>query len=326
MNRFSTFTAFAAALVLGAGAHAQTKWDMPMGYPQNNFHTVNAQKFADAIKARSGGKLEIVIHANGSLFKAPEIKRAVQTGQAQIGEVLMVNLNNEDAFFGADGVPFLATDYSSARKLLAAQKPGIEKRAGAQGMMFLYAVAWPPQGIYANKELKAVADMENLKWRAYSPQTARIAEIVKAQPLTIQAAELAQAMATGKVNSFMSSGVTGVDTKVYEHLSHFHDTQAWLPKNMVIVNKAALDKLDEATRKIVVEEAAKAEDAGWQASQKVQSDSLVELAAKKMTVVKPSAAFMGELKTKVGGPMIDEWKKGVGADADALVRAVQVTN
>ena len=107
MNRILAGAVAATVMAMTTGAIAQTKWDLPAAYPAGNFHTTNLQKFADGVKAASGGKLEITVHANGSLYKAPEIKRAVQSGQAQIGEVLMVNLQNEDAAFGADGVPFL---------------------------------------------------------------------------------------------------------------------------------------------------------------------------------------------------------------------------
>lgn len=316
-------TVMVAALAAGgfvSVAGAQTKWDMPMAYPATNFHSVNAQKFAEAVKARSGGKLEIVVHAGASLFKANEIKRAVQTGQAQIGEVLMVNLENEDKIFGLDGVPFLASDYAAARKLANAAKPTVEKKLGAQGIVLLYAVPWPPQGIYAGKALESVKDMEGLKWRAYSPATARIGELVKAQPVTVQAAELSQALATGKVNSFISSGATGVDSKVWEQLSHFYDTKAWLPKNMIIVNKAAMDKLDAATRQVLVEEAAKAEAAGWAESERLAQGYLETLAKNGMKVQAPNAKFKEELSA-LGKTMTDDWLKAAGAEGEAIVKA-----
>jgi TRAP-type C4-dicarboxylate transport system substrate-binding protein len=121
-------------------------------------------------------------------------------------------------------------------------------------------VAWPPQGIYAKKPINSAADLRGVKWRAYSPATSRIAELVGAQPVTVQAAELSQAMATGVVESYMSSGATGYDSKTYEHLKFYMDTQAWLPKNAVIVNKAALDALDAPSKAAVLKAGADAED------------------------------------------------------------------
>ncbi len=308
------------ALLLAQSALAQTKWDLPAAYPATNFHSVNLQKFADGVKAATGGKLEITVHANGSLFKAPEIKRAVQTAQAPIGEVLMVNLENEDPVYGADGVPFLATSYAASKKLADAQRPVVEKKLATQGIALLYTCPWPPQGIYAKKDLNSAADMEGLKWRAYSPATSRLAELVKAQPITIQAAELSQALATGKVDSFMSSGATGVDSKVWEQLTHFYDTQGWLPKNMVIINKAAWDKLDKAAQSAVAAEGKKAEAACWAESEKLAGGFLETLAKNGMKVQKPSAKFAADLAA-IGKTMTDDWAKKAGADGQAILDA-----
>jgi TRAP-type transport system periplasmic protein len=326
-HRRTLLKASCAALILAAPllsgpARAQTQWDMPTAYPVTNFHTLNAQKFADAVKKSTGGKVEITVHGGASLYKAPEIKRAIQTGQAQIGEVLMVNLANEDASFGVDGVPFLATTYAAARKLAAAARPVIAKKLEAQGLELLYTVAWPAQGIYTNKPLEGLKDLEGLKWRAYSPQTQRIGELIKAQPVSVQAAELTQALATGKVNAMMTSGATGVDSKVWEQLGYFYDVQAWLPKNMVIVNKAAFEKLDPETRKIIRDEAAKAEDAGWAASEQVTRDSLAALARNGMKVVTPSETFRKELAA-IGATLIDEWRRSAGTDGEAILQAYQ---
>ncbi len=313
--------ALAGALAaLASTAAAQTKWDLPAAYPATNFHTVNMQKFADAVKERTGGKLLITIHPGGALFKAPDIKRAVQTGQAQIGEILISNFENEDPVYGLDVVPFLATSYAEAKKLWMAQKPVLEKKLAAQGMISLFSVPWPPQGLYAKKEITQLSDMKGLKFRAYNRGTSRIAELTGAQPITIQAAELSQALATGKADSFISSGATGVDSKVWEQLTHFYDTQAWLPKDLVLVNKAALDKLDEATRKIVLEEAAKAEAAGWAESERLAQGFLETLAKNGMKVGPPSAKLAGEYK-ELGKKLTDEWLEKAGADGKALIDA-----
>ena len=172
----------------------------------------------------------------------------MQTGQAQVGEVLISMHENEDPIYGIDVVPFLATSFADSMKLWQASKPAIEKKLAAQGMMLLFAVPWAPQGIYAKKELNSIDDMKGLKWRAYNVGTARIGELVGAQSVTVQAAELAQALATGVVNSFMSSAATGYDCKAWESMTYFYDTQAWIPKNVTFMNKAAFDALDKPTQ------------------------------------------------------------------------------
>ncbi len=309
-----------AAVTMTSLVAAQTKWDLPTAYPTTNFHTENVTQFAKDVDAATGGKLKITVHANASLFKAPEIKRAVQGGQAQAGEILMVNFQNEAQIFGADGLPFLADSYDSSMKLYQAQKPLLEKKFGEQGMALLYAVAWPPQGIYAKKQINGAADLKGVKWRAYSPATARIAELVGAQPVTIQASELSQALATGVVESYMSSGSTGVDTKTYEHLKFFFDTQAWLPKNAVVVNKAAFDALDAPTRQAVMKAAAEAETRGWAASKRVNSASLDTLKTNGVSIIAPSAALKADMK-KVGDTMLKEWLDKAGPEGQAMVDA-----
>jgi TRAP-type C4-dicarboxylate transport system substrate-binding protein len=303
-------------------AFAQTKWDLPAAYPASNFHTENLTQFAADVDKATGGKLKITVHANASLFKANEIKRAVQGGQAQLGEILLVNFENENPIYGVDGLPFLASSYPAAHKLADAQKPALDKLLGTQGMKLLYTVAWPPQGIYVNKEITAVADMKGLKWRAYSPATSKIAELVGAQPVTVQAAELSQALATGVVNSYMSSGSTGYDTKTYESIKYWYDVQAWLPKNAVIVNKKSFDALDSTTQAAVIKAAADAEVRGWKVSEEKNEFYKKALTEKGMKIMTPSAKLVADLR-QVGGIMKADWTKRAGSDGEALLAAYE---
>ena len=310
----------AAALGLGClslAASAQTKWDMPTPYPATNFHTENIQQFAADVDKATAGKLKITVHANGSLFKANEIKRAVQGGQAQIGEIILSGYTNEDAIYGADSVPFLASSYAEARKLWAAQKPAVEAHLAKQGIKLLYSVPWPPQGIYSAKAINAAADLKGVKWRAYSPQTSRIAELVGAQPVTIQAAELSQALATGAVSAFISSSATGYDSKVWEQVKFFYDTQAWLPKNAVLVSQKSFDAMDKAAQDALLKAAAAAEERGWKTSEEKTKFYLAELAKNGMKVEAPSAALKADLK-KVGETMIAEWLKTAGPEGKSI--------
>jgi TRAP-type C4-dicarboxylate transport system substrate-binding protein len=310
----------ATAAFAALAAQAQTKWDLPAAYPATNFHTENLVQFANDVDKATGGKLKITVHPNASLFKANEIKRAVQGGQAQIGEVLLVNFENENPIYGADGVPFLATSYADATKLWKAQKPMIAALLEKQGMAVLYAVPWPPQGIYSKKPLASAADMKGLKFRSYSPATSRLAELVGAQPVTIQAAELPQALATGVVESFISSGSTGYDSKTYEHIKNWYDTQAWLPKNAVIVNKAAFDALDAPTRAAVMKAAADAEVRGLAASKKANGETLDKLKGGGMQILPPSPQLAADMK-KVGETMLKEWLDKAGPEGKQLVDA-----
>ncbi|MGE5097331.1 MAG: TRAP transporter substrate-binding protein [Betaproteobacteria bacterium] len=319
MRLLKAFVA-ALAIVCAGPAMAQTKWDMPTPYAATNFHTENIEQFVKDVDKATNGKLKITVHANASLFKANEIKRAVQGGQAQIGEILLSGYSNEDPIFGLDSVPFLATSYADAAKLWKVSKKALEDRFAKQGMMILFSVPWPPQGIYSSKPLNAIGDMKGMKVRAYNPATSRIAELAGAQPVTIQAAELAQAFATGAVNGNITSGATGYDTKAWEVVKHYYDTQAWLPKNLVIVNKKAFEALDKPTQQAVLKSAQEAEARGWKTSEEKNKWYLEQLAKNGMTVQPPSPQLKADFR-KIGETMTQEWLKTAGPDGKAIVDA-----
>ena len=319
--RFLALGALAASSLLAAGVSlAQTKWDLPTAYPATNFHTENITQFAKDVDAATGGKLKITVHANASLFKAPEIKRAVQSGQAQAGEILLANFANENPLYALDGVPFLATSYADAERLYAVSKPAIEKLLAAQGIKLLFSVPWAPQGIYSKREINSVGDLRGIKWRAYSPATAKIAELIGAQPVQIQQAELSAAMATGVIESYMSSGSTGYDTKTYEHIKNFYDTQAWIPKNAVLVNLKSFTALDAATQAAVLKVSADAETRGW----KVAAEKNVEykrlLTERGMKIHAPSAKLNTDMR-QVGAIMQADWLKAAGTEGSAIMNA-----
>jgi TRAP-type C4-dicarboxylate transport system substrate-binding protein len=320
MSRSLLLAALAVATAAVQPALAQTKWNLPAAYPADNPHSENLALFAKDVAAATGDKLQITVHPAASLFKAPDIKRAVQTGQAQIGEVLISLHENEDPIFGVDVVPFLATSFAESRKLWLASKPAIEKKLASQGLMLLFAVPWAPQGIYSKKELNSVDDMKGLKWRAYNVGTARIGELVGAQSVTVQAAELAQALATGVVNSFMTSAATGYDSKAWESMVYFYDTQAWIPKNMTMVNKAAFDALDKPTQDALLKAAATAETRGWKMWEDKSGWYLEQLKSHGMKVLPPSDTLKSGLK-KVGDQLTADWLKKAGAEGEAVITA-----
>ncbi|MXN63498.1 C4-dicarboxylate ABC transporter substrate-binding protein [Stappia sp. GBMRC 2046] len=319
-----TLMAGAAAVAFAAGtataAFAETKWDMPTPYGDNNFHTMNIAEFAGDVGEATGGSLTIQVHSAGSLFKHPEIKNAVRKGLAPIGEVLISRLSNEDPIFGLDSVPFLATSYDDAKKLYDASRPLLEKKLEEQGLQLLFAVPWPPQGIYAKKEVTSLDDLKGVKFRAYNAATEQIAQLAGAVPTQVEVPDIPTAFSTGRVDAMITSPSTGANTKAWDFLSHYHDTQAWLPKNMVIVNKAAFDALSDDEKKAVLDAAAEAETRGWEASKTETADKTKVLSDNGITVVAPSDALMGGF-AEIGATMVEEWKASAGDEGAAVIDA-----
>ena len=313
----------AAALALMAAlapAQAAEKWDMPLAYSATNYHSENAALFAKAVTDATGGELEIVTHPSGSLYKGGEIYRAVRTGQAPIGERLMSALGNEHPIFEIDALPFLASSFEAAHDLYLASRPAVEKILDEQGLVFLYAVPWPPQGLYHESPVNSVSDLEGAKFRAYNAATARLAELMGAVPTKIEAAEISQAFATGVATSMISSGSTGYDRKIWEHVGYWYDVNGWLPKNMVIANKDAWDSLDDETRAVIRGAAAMAEQAGWAKAEELSTWYAEQLAANGMTVEGPSDQLKADFE-KIGEIMTKEWLERAGDTGQSVVDA-----
>ena len=319
----ATATLIASIGFAGAAA-AQTKWDFATAYGPGNFHSKNNELFVKDVDAATGGKLKITPHFGASLFKMPEIKRAVQTGNAQMGEFFLVSFQNESQIFGVDGLPFLVGNYDEAYKLYQAQKPALQKLLDKQGQVLLYSVAWPPQGIYTKKPISSAADLKGMKWRVYSPTTARIGELVGAQPVTVQEAELSQALATGVIEGLITSSATGADNKLFENLKYYYNVQAWIPKNAVTVSKKAFAALDKPTQDAVLKAAATAEERGWKESKEVDAKSLATLKAGGMSVEAPSAQLKADL-SKVGDTVVKEWTEKAGAEGQAILDAFKAS-
>ena len=317
----STLTGITVGLGLSCGAMAAT-WDMPTPYPDKTFHTQNIAAFAEEVQAATNGELKINIHSAGSLFKHPEIKNAVRGGQVPAGEFFLSLLSNEHAVFGADSQPFLATNYDEAKNLWDAQRPIVADLLEKQGLMPLFSVPWPPQGLYTKKEIKTVADLKGIKFRAYNATLELFANKIGAAPTQVEVPDIPQAFATGRVEAMVTSPSTGANSKAWDFVTHYTDIQAWLPKNIVVVSKKAFRKLDKKTQDAVLAAAKTAEVRGWEMSKKETAEKTAILKENGIVVVTPSAELMTGLK-EIGSAMIVDWKKSAGAEGEALLKAYQ---
>lgn len=300
-----------------ASAQAAEKWNMPTPYGDTVHHTQNVKIFAEEIAKKTSKDLTIVVHSGASLFKHPEIYRAVRTGQVPIGELFMGLLGNENAIFKADNIPFMASSFGEARKLWKATKPYVEQHLKKDGLMLLYVVPWPPQGFYTKNAISSVGDLKGLKMRAYSPTTSRLAVLLKAVPTTVQTPEIPQAFSTGIIQAMVTSPSTGVSSGAWDFVNYYTDTQAWIPKNMIVVNVKSFRKLNKKSQSAILAAARSAETRGWELAEKETSAKTQTLRDNGMKVSSPSQRFQRELKT-IGGVMADEWAKELKAGKSIL--------
>ncbi|WP_170358670.1 TRAP transporter substrate-binding protein [Ruegeria arenilitoris] len=322
MKKLTSLMAATALTAAAAPPVAAEKWDMPMAYSASNFHSATGAEFAKCVTTGTGGEIEIVTHPSGSLFKGADIKRAIQTGQAPIGERLLSGHQNENALFGFDSIPFLATSFDDSAKLWDAAKPSIENLLAEQNLTLLYAVPWPPQGLYFKDEVNSVADMKGIKFRSYNNATSRLAELTGMLPVTIEAAEISQAFATGVADSMVSSGSTGYDRKVWESLDYFYEVDAWLPRNYVMVNSDIWAGVSDANKNVIKACAELAEYAGNWRAKEYTGFTLQGLRDGGMTVGPASEQMTNELK-EIGVTMTNEWLEAAGDEGKAIVDAFQ---
>ncbi|GGH31455.1 TRAP-type C4-dicarboxylate transport system, substrate-binding protein [Cribrihabitans marinus] len=308
-----------AAASVAFPAVAET-WDMPMAYAGSNFHSVTGAEFAQCVTTGTGGEIEIVTHSGGSLLAGADIKRAIQTGQVPIGERILSAHQNEDPLFGFDSVPFLVGSFDEHAMLYEAAEPSLRELLEGQNLHLLYSVPWPPQGLYFNQEVNSVADMEGIKFRSYNNATNRLAELTGMLPVTIEAAEISQAFATGVASSMVSSGATGYDRRVWESLSHFYEVDAWLPRNYIMVNMDTWEDVSDANKNVINACAGLAEYAGTWRAKEYTGFTLAGLAAGGMTVQPAGEQLLEELRA-IGETMTAEWLEATGEEGQAIIDA-----
>ncbi len=312
-----TFIISLLGLVMSTSAFA-VKWDMPTPYGDGNHPTQVAKFFAEEINKQTNGNLNIIVHSGGSLIKHPEIHRAVKSRQVQIGEVFIGRLGNNHPVFKLDNVPFLATDFDSAEKLYQASKDELAKQLKKDGLILLYTVPWPPQDLYSNKSVDSLADLKNLSMRTYSPTTSRLADLMGTTPVNVPFSDIAQAFATSVIDAMVTSPSTGVNNQSWDYISHFTTINAWIPKNMVFVNKRYFDKLDLKTQAILTGAGAAAEKKGWELGRKLAVEHTKILEEKGMKVSAPSEKLNRELR-EIGQVMVGEWLKEAGAAGQKII-------
>jgi len=316
MIRIATFAALAA--LIAAPVQAQTKWAFATPYAEGNFHTINIKQFIQDIEQGSGGKLTIQLHANASLLPMPQIKRGVQSGQVQMGEILLSAYGNEDPFFEVDGTPFLADTWPLADKLMELTREPIAQRFEKQGLVLSYMVNWPSQAFYSKTEISKVEDLKGARFRAYNAATARLAELMGATPVTVQSAEVPQAFATGIIGAMITSAQTGVDTQAWDYAKFFYDVGGMRTRNAIFINQRAYAALDDATRNVIKAAAEKAGVRGRAAAVEAEKTMTTRLSERGIQVKTPSAEFIAQLRA-IGQKQTEEWAQRAGADGQAML-------
>ncbi|NYT25614.1 TRAP transporter substrate-binding protein [Alcaligenaceae bacterium] len=313
--------AISASLLMSTPFAAQT-WNMATGYPDSTYHTENVRWFADKVKEATNGELVIEVHSGASMFKATELKRALRTGQVQLVEFVLSMHGNESPLYEADTIPFLAVGEAEAAKLYEVQKPMLAERFKKEGIVPLYSVLWPGNGLYLSHEINRGSDLAGAKLRAHGPIVSKFIELLGAVSVNVQFVEVPQAFSTGVVQGMFSAASNGVDLKAWEFVSNFYNFSAFHPRNVVAVNAKAWNSLSEDTRNKVMEVAKQAEERGWKLTAELHEKAAVALAEGGMKVHQPSDELVADLQ-KASEQLVTEWVQRAGADGELILKEMK---
>ena len=334
---FGRMQAALSALVIfsGTSALAEQVWVMPTPYSESTFHTVNIRMFAEEVERLTGGELKIEIHPGGTLFPHGEIATAVADGKAQIGEVFQSTLSSRNPAFSADSIPFLATSYGDAEVLYAAEADILTQLLKEEGLVPLFAVPWPPQGMYSRVEIADPAEMKGMAFRTYNATLEQLAGSLGAIPTPLEAKDIPEAFLNGEIDVMITSATTGASTKSWEYLGFYYDLQAWVPKNLVFANADALAALTPENRAAVFEAAEFAKENGWLLSQVDAVVAIKTLFENGMTILTPGSAMssdatdggaMREISPalldrleKIGAEIQVDWTKEAGQSGSGIL-------
>ena len=310
-----------AILTLGtASTMAQTKWDLSTVWPDGNFHTQNAMRFADEVKKATHGGVEITVKAGGQLgFKGPEHLRAVRDGLVPMADVLNIQQIGDEPILGTEGIPFLVGSPDELKVLHKYLRPVYEQVAARNNQKIIYMVPWPTQYLHLKIKVDSLDGLKGIKIRVPDKGAADMLTAVGMAPVLIPWGETIPALASGAVSGVSTSAVSGVDGKFWEFLKYSYPTNHVWSCQIMTVNLDAWKKLKVEEQTAIEELGKKLEPEFWAASLKADTDSVARLKEGGMEVANIPPAMMKDFRAKTE-PLLGEFLKKV-PEAEAPVRA-----
>jgi TRAP-type C4-dicarboxylate transport system substrate-binding protein len=288
-------------------------------YGSTSYHTVCLRAFCEELSRETNGEVKAVVTPDQALRRMDEVLPALKTGEIEIGEVLMSSYAKDLPVLSMDTVPFIVRSWSDARKMWASSRPLVADLLSKRGALLLYAVPWPPQGLYSTTPIRKLSDLEGKKLRVFNEATWRIAELVRAVPVEVSGRELVNAIETGRVEAMLTSSTTGVDSRAWSAMKLFLDMKAWTPKNMVALSNTAWRRMSKRQRAAVDRASAHAEVAGWAMAQAADDASKKTLLEKGLRIEVPGISLRREMDLR-GERFGSDWAASSTSNLKALVQ------
>lgn len=304
-------------------AQAPLKLPLATVWPDGNFHTINAKKFAEEVKKATGGAVEIEVKSGGQLgFKGPEQLRAVRDGLVPMADILNIQQIGDEPLLGVEGIPFISNNIEELKVLHKYLRPEYEKIALKNNQTILYMVPWPTQYLHLKVKVETIDGLKGIKIRVPDKNAQEMCSAIGMAPALIPWGETIAALSSGAVAGVSTSAVSGVDGKFWEFLKFFHATNHAWSSQMVTINNDTLKKISPANQKVIADLAKKMEPGFWASSLQADKDSTKRLTEGGMQLVVVPPAMMAELQKRTA-PMIAAFIKRVPA-AEKPIKAYLV--
>lgn len=239
-------------------------WNANSVWPPNNHQTIALEEFAAKVKQLSGGQLEIIVNSGGALgYKGPELLKTVRDGLVPVSDMLVSGVAGDEPIFQVVTLPFLCRNLKEARILNEVARPYFDKAATKWNQKILYISPWPAAGLWTTKKVQTVDDMKGLKTRTYDKNGALVVEATGGTPYALPFSEVYSSLATGLIDSVITSTPTAVDAKFWEVLKYYEPLNITIATDMVNVNLKAFNKLDKKSRNAIIQAAKEMEASVW---------------------------------------------------------------
>lgn len=317
-----TLLAVAVSAMLPLAAQAQAM-KLTLGHgaaPENPRHLASL-KFAEVVKAKTGGRIEVQVAPSAQLGDDAAMVTAVRTGALDMSANSQGAVSAAVPEYAAFGMPFMFSSPAAAFKLLDGPLgKELADRSAEKGLVLLGT--WD-NGIRhmtnSKRPITKVEDMKGLKMRV--PPDATLVDIMKslgAEAQQIRFAELYVALQQGVVDGQENPLVNIHASKLYEVQKHLALTNHQFQMTPFVMSKRTWDKLSDADKKAVQEAAAEATALQRKLSQEADEKLLADLKAKGVQVTTPDKAAFEKATAEVdekwaAGPIGPYVKKVIGA-------------
>lgn len=296
------------------------KWILNSKYPDTNHIGETIISFADKVREATEGRVDIEPMLSGALgYAGPENLRIVRDGMVEMSDTLMSEVAGDEPLFGVTTLPFVYRNIDEYQLFTEISMPYYEKAAEEKwNQKILFSIPWPISGFWTQNEIRTLDDMKGLKMRTYDEMGARVLEAVGGTPYPLPFGELYSALATGVVDSVVTSTTTAVDAKFWEVLKYHSPVAVMAGLNVVAVNLDEFNKLDKETQDIIIQIGKEVEADIWsriadldKEMQKIANDNGI-------ITIEPSEELIAQLE-EVTEKVRQDWLANAPAEAQEIL-------